>query len=156
MPLAVSDEDYPCLGRRTKLPAPRREAGAGARPNSPASLRDRQLAPSNSGLPMTNDDVWFAQNPETNFRLRRPLAGEVEEITRASFRSAERELAELDGTFPSPPGCDWWTMVVDAGATTVRLLVSRERAAALKPTAQRSVYAVVIGDRVPVISAEVA
>lgn len=95
-----------------------------------------------------SDHCWFACNPTKNIRIRRPAAGETDDLARINF---PREFDALGNTFPPPPGCEWWVAAISAGPAIIRLLVSRDINDGHEMKVKVDVYAVAIGERVAVL-----
>lgn len=98
------------------------------------------------------DRQWFRQKPSANFRVRRPVDGEVEEIARRMSSRAVDELTANGEALPVPKrGTEWQILVIKASPDIfVRMLTLRDVGAEAPAPDVDVYYAVAVGDRLAI------
>jgi hypothetical protein len=100
---------------------------------------------------LQTDRAWFKKNPSTNVRLRKPVPGEVEEITKRAISEGAYEIAQRGGTFEPPaPHVRWMIMVINAAPGILLRMLALSDVNALEGNERDDfvLYAVLKGQRV--------
>lgn len=79
--------------------------------------------------PVNLDRAWFKKNTNRNFRIRRPVKGEVEDLIRRQVPSAGYDLLFSNGVYPAPtPDLEWQIIVINIDRETlVRVIALRSK-----------------------------
>ncbi len=72
------------------------------------------------------DHAWFRKNPHSNYRLRRPVEGELIEMLKKSIPAAMEAVEYNGGKLPSVAGAEWAVAIIKVSPETMmRMIISR-------------------------------